>query len=83
MARILEGQNKWPQACEIYRFLIEENPGRQDLVRALKAAEDQCRDGADDRLVRLLGKWIQLLGTLRRVRQLKALGQSGRRTGDT
>ncbi|MFO7709359.1 MAG: hypothetical protein R6V84_14410 [Desulfobacterales bacterium] len=78
MARLLAQQGHWREAVEIYRHLVRENPGREDLAAALAEAEERLREpprGAEERLVPLFEEWIRLIFKSRRMRSLQRLKQ--------
>jgi len=78
MAKIYADQGHFEKAAEIYRFLLKQEPDRQDLIEALSQIErkffsNEKKDhGA---LVSLFAKWFDLalcgnrLQTLRRIQR--------------
>lgn len=86
MAKIYTDQGHFEKAAEIYRFLLKQEPDRQDLIEALSEIErnfffNEKKDhGA---LVSLFIKWFDLalcgnrLQTLRRIQRR----QDGRSSG--
>jgi hypothetical protein len=78
MARLLAEQGHWQEAVEIYRHLVREQPGREELASALAAAERRLqapsgKTAAD--LVPLFEGWIRLLFRAQRMRRLQRLKQ--------
>jgi len=73
MARILAQQGHYRKAAEIYQYLLQQDPGRTDLVRALEELKrlepELCRPDLAD----LLAEWIQLLLRYRRLQDLEAM----------
>lgn len=78
LARVFAEQGHWERSAEIYRKLLQQNPGRQDLERALAEAEAALRAAGpapSQALVGLLQEWIDLLlkyDGLRKLRRFKA-----------
>lgn len=77
MAQVYAGQGHWKKAVEIYRHLVMEQPEREDLRQALKAAEEalvaQGRSQLDG-LAPLLQTWLKLqirCHQMKRLQQLK------------
>jgi len=76
MAKVHVDQGNLEKAAEIYRYLLEREPDRQDLRDALFAIEKdrlEKRDKKLGHLVPLLGKWIDLALQYNRFQQLKKL----------
>ena len=76
MARIYTQQGHYRKAADIYRHLLELDPSRQDIARAL--AEVESIQHADDSmgkkdLAPLLREWIRLAVRYRQVRQLQRM----------
>ena len=61
MAKIYADQGNLGKAAEIYRYLLELEPGRQDLIDALSEVEKRLFEKDPEDLVKLLSKWIDLL----------------------
>ena len=76
LARLFAAQGHWEKAAGIYRTLLQEEPGREDLAQALAAAEKHLaaagRASSRD-LVPLFRRWIDLLLKYDRLRKLKRL----------
>jgi hypothetical protein len=82
MARVYENQGLWDKAAEIYRYLLRQEPEREDFAEALSKAERKIEDGMHkepDDLVPLFREWINLLLQFRRLREMRQL--KGRLTG--
>lgn len=78
MARLLAEQGHWQEAADIYRHLVRENPGREELSAALVEAERRLREpspktAAD--LDPLFEEWIGLVFKAQRMRRLRQLQQ--------
>jgi hypothetical protein len=74
MARLLAEQGHWQEAADIYRHLVRENPGREELSAALAEAERRLREpspktAAD--LAPLFEEWIGLVFKAQRMRRLR------------
>jgi tetratricopeptide (TPR) repeat protein len=61
MAKIYADQGNFEKAAEIYRYLIELEPDRQDLIDALSEVEKIIFEKDPESLVKLLNKWVDLL----------------------
>ncbi|MBW1826766.1 MAG: tetratricopeptide repeat protein [Deltaproteobacteria bacterium] len=73
MAKVLVDQGNLKKAAEIYHYLLEREPGNPDLVDALSEIETQLIEIGSDDLVRLFGRWIDLLLTHNTLEKLKKL----------
>lgn len=73
MAKVLADQGNLKKAAEIYHYLLERDPGNPDLVDALSEIETQLIEIGSDDLVRLFGRWIDLLLTHNNLEKLKKL----------
>ena len=71
MAKVLADQGNLKKAAEIYHYLLEREPGNPDLVDALSEIETQLIEIGSDDLVRLFGRWIDLLLTHNTLEKLK------------
>ncbi len=73
MAKVYADQGKLEKAVEIYRFLLEKEPGQQDLIDAISEIDknrfEKNPEGLDD----LLSIWLDLLLRHSRLQQLKKL----------
>lgn len=78
LARVFAEQGHWEKAAEIYRSLLQQDPQREDLKRALGEAEAGIRASGrapSQNLTPLFQEWIDLLlqcDRLRKLRRLKA-----------
>ncbi len=61
MAKIYADQSNLGKAAEIYRYLLEREPGRQDLIDALSEIEKKLFEKDPEGLVKLFSKWVDLL----------------------
>jgi tetratricopeptide (TPR) repeat protein len=73
MAKVYADQGNLEKATEIYKYLLECEPGRQDLVDALSNIEKNRLEKNLDHLQRLLGRWVDLLLAYNRMQKLKKL----------
>lgn len=75
MAGVYAKQGHWQKAAEIYRYLLEQQPGRQDYAQALEGLESKLASGpktAED-LVPLFREWVELVGHYNRLNRLNRL----------
>jgi len=76
MAKVYADQGQLDKAVEIYRFLLNEEPERQDLIDAL-AEIDRKRYAKDpEGLSQLFGTWIDLVlvyNSLQKLKKIKRL----------
>ena len=77
MAKVFADQGNLKKAAEIYHYLLEREPGNPDLVDALSEIETQLIEIGSDDLVRLFGRWIDLLLTHNNLEKLKKLKNKG------
>jgi len=76
MARIYADQGHYEKAADIYRYLLQRQPQRPDLVEALAAVEAKgSQNRAEPRrdLAALFSEWIRLVLRLRQLRFLEQL----------
>ena len=76
LARVFAEQGHWEKAAEIYRNLLQHDPQREDLQRALAEAETGMRTAgrtSSQELASLFGEWIDLLLQYDRLRKLRRL----------
>jgi hypothetical protein len=76
MARVYAEQGLWKKAAEVYRFLLEQEPQREDLAAELAKVESYLRTGVDERLeglVSLLQNWFDLIFQYNRMKRLRKL----------
>ena len=74
MARVYEDQGLWDKAADIYRYLLKQEPERNDLAEALSKVErkmEGTNHKKSDDLIPLFREWINLLLQYRRLRELK------------
>ena len=74
MAGVYAQQGHFEKAVEIYRFLLEREPNRQDIADALAELEKRIeKEGAktDKDLVPLFRKWVRLVLEFNRLQKLK------------
>ena len=60
MAKIHTDQGNLKEAAKIYRYLLEKEPDRQDLIDALADLGDKQDPGAQEDLVSLVEEWTKL-----------------------
>lgn len=78
LAKIFAEQGHWEKAAEIYRNLLRQDPGRQDVAHALaevEAALHSAGPTSGQTLAPLFQEWIDLLlqhDRLRKLRRFKA-----------
>lgn len=73
MAKVFADQGNLKKAAEIYKYLLECEPGRQDLMAALSNIEKKRFEKSPDNLERLLGRWVDLLLTHNTMQKFKNL----------
>jgi pentatricopeptide repeat protein len=75
MARVYAKQGHWQKAAEIYRYLLEQEPGRRDYSRALEEVESKLVSAAKtpDDLVPLFREWLELMGHYIKLERLSRL----------
>jgi hypothetical protein len=73
MAKVYAGQGNLGKAAEIYKHLLEKEPGRRDLVDALSEIESKGFDKDRENLLVLFTQWIDLLLKYNHTQQLKKL----------
>ncbi len=61
MAKIYADQGNLGKAAEIYRYLLELEPGRRDLIDALSEVDKRLFEKDPEDLVKLFSKWVDLL----------------------
>jgi hypothetical protein len=77
MARVHAQQGNLAEARQVYRYLLEKEPGRQDLVEALKALEAREGQRAMDDLRPLFREWLDLIFRYNKMQKLKKLNRFG------
>ena len=73
MAKIHADQGNLAKAAEIYRYLLQQEPDRQDLIEALVQVEKKREAKSQDALVALFSEWIDLLFTYTKVNTLNRI----------
>ena len=73
MAKVYAEQGNLGKAAEIYKYLLEQEPGRQDLIDALSEIEKKDFNQNRENLSRLLSEWINLLLKYNGMQKLKKL----------
>lgn len=84
MAGVYERQGHLERAADIYRYLLEREPGQKELTEALSRVEEKLVALASERngdLAAVFDRWIRLGLAYRRVKQLKRV--EGGRVADT
>jgi cytochrome c-type biogenesis protein CcmH/NrfG len=74
LAKIFAEQGHWEKAAEIYRNLLRQDPGRQDVAQALaevEAALHSAGPASGRALASLFQEWIDLLLQYDRRRKLR------------
>lgn len=82
MARVYEDQGHWEKAAEIYRYILKQEPERQDIANALAEAEKRIDRGITNSahdLTPLIGEWIHLMLRFKRLQKLRQLKDQLRR----
>ena len=73
MAKIYADQGNLGKAAEIYRYLLELEPGRKDLIDALSEVEKRLFEKDPEDLVKLFSNWVDLLLKHHGLHKLKKL----------
>ena len=73
MAKIYADQGNLLKAAKIYRYLLKQEPDRQDLIYALSEVEKKITAKDPDDLISLFCEWIDLLFTYNKVNKLKQI----------
>lgn len=73
MAKVYADQGNLSKAAEIYRYLLESEPERQDLKDALSEIEKKLDEKSPYDLLNLFIRWIDLLLTYHNMRNLMRL----------
>lgn len=73
MARIYADQGHYDKAAVIYRRLLMQAPGRDDLRRRLAAIEAKQRQAGGRGLAEQFGEWVQLLMKKKEIEALRKL----------
>jgi hypothetical protein len=75
MAKVHTEQGNLGKAAEIYKYLLKQEPDRQDLINALSEIENKGFDKDLENLFMLFSEWIDLLlkyNNLQRLKKLKS-----------
>jgi len=78
MAKVYADQGHWEKAVEVYRYLLNKEPNRQDLKDALREVESVRSDSkkkVPENLIPLFTEWIELMLDYNKTSKLKALQQ--------
>ena len=70
MAKVYADQGNLSKAAEIYRYLLECEPERQDLMDSLSEIERKLNEESPDDLIKLFNRWIDLLLKYHNVQKL-------------
>ncbi len=76
MARVYSSQGHYEKAVEIYKHLLECEPDRQDLARALAEVEKKLHEkakGSKKDLGTLFNTWVDLILRYKRMRYLRKI----------
>jgi hypothetical protein len=73
MAKVYEDQGNLLKAAEIYRYLLKSDPECRDLMDALSEIEKKLSEISTDDLVKLFGRWVDLLLKYHNVQKLMKL----------
>ncbi len=73
MAKVHSDQGNFDKAVEIYRFLVQKEPGNAELAGVLEALESQMQQRAEIGLEKLFTTWLDLMLALKRLNELKRL----------
>jgi hypothetical protein len=76
MAGLYLKQGYIDRAAEIYQYLLQKNPQRYDLKKALDILEGRKRDSGSrsaQSFEDLIYQWVDVIFRLKRARQLEAL----------
>ncbi len=73
MAKVYADQGYFEKAAEVYRYLLKQDPERQDIVEALAEVEIKLSEKAPDKLALLFGEWIDLAVKYNSLQKLKKI----------
>ena len=76
MARVYSSQGHYEKAAKIYKHLLECEPDRQDLARALAGVEKKLREKAKESpgdLAVLFSTWVDLILRYKRMWYLRKI----------
>ncbi|MBU0987277.1 MAG: hypothetical protein KKH68_08500 [Proteobacteria bacterium] len=71
MAKVYADQGNLGKAAEIYKYLLKNEPARQDLIDAFAEIEEKRFENNSKELIELFSTWIDLLLMLERLRKLR------------
>jgi len=74
LAKVYEDQGHWEKAADIYRYLLEQDPDRQDFAKALAENErkmDTAIKKTSNDLIPLFREWIDLSVRYSRLQKLR------------
>lgn len=79
MARLLMRQGSHDRAVEIYRYLVEKEPHREDLKKALEDVLAHIPDRSEswEAVSQLVEQWITLMLHYKSLRQLERMSIPG------
>ena len=77
MARVHAQQGNLEEARRVYRYLLEKEPGRRDLVEALEALETRSNHSGIEALLPLFRQWLDLIFRYNQMQKLKKLNRLG------
>ncbi len=81
MAEIYAKQGLYDKAVKIYNKLLEQDPGRNDLLEALSALDKMRIEANKDlkkKIIPLFSEWIDLMLCNNRLKLLERLKNSGK-----
>lgn len=76
MAKVYADQGHWEKAAEIYRYLLKQEPDRDDYLAALAAAEKKTVSSGQktgDRLAPLFHQFFDLMLRFKNLQKLRKL----------
>lgn len=76
MAKVYSRQGHYEKAAEIYKYLLECEPGRQDLARALAEVEKKLHEkakGSNEDFGALFSTWVDLILRYKRMLYLRKI----------
>jgi len=73
MARVYAAQGNLEEAKRIYGYLLEQEPGRRDLIEALESLKARNSSTRMEDLLPLFRQWFDLVFRYNRMKKLKKL----------
>ena len=73
MAKVYANQGELRKACEIYRYILEQEPDRMDVADALLEIEKKLPEKRREALVNLISIWVKLLLKYNDLEKLKKI----------